>query len=104
MDHVDYYYNDFLYPTKHVEFYFITANGEVSNPPNEEAEILGHMYLNVSSGCDFVPFRPPKRAGRQKIQLEVKGLECDPVFQFIGDKYLTMTVRADLEMVLNDIR
>ncbi|KAF7586529.1 hypothetical protein BBP40_008701 [Aspergillus hancockii] len=104
VDHVDYCYDDFLYAPKYVEFHYISADGEFCRPPDRDAEILGHVYLNANSVCDFVPFRPPKWAGHQKIQLKAEGSQYGPVFQFINDKYLIMTVRADSEMVLNDIR
>ncbi|KAB8229903.1 uncharacterized protein BDW43DRAFT_287285 [Aspergillus alliaceus] len=45
-----------------------------------------------------------KGAGYQNAPLKVEGSENKPVFQFIHDKSLIMTVRADPGMVLNDIR
>lgn len=59
---------DALYPSKHVEFYCINENGECANLPDGEAEILGHAYFHVNSGCDFVPFRPPNTAGLETMR------------------------------------
>ncbi|QPH00189.1 hypothetical protein C2857_003510 [Epichloe festucae Fl1] len=105
VDHVDHCYNYDLYPSKYVEFYHINADdGEVGNPPDQNAKITGHAYMNVSSGCSFVPFCPPKSAGSQGIRLKVHGSDDEPAFQFISDKYLIMTVGADSEMTRKDIR
>ncbi|KAK9443858.1 hypothetical protein VB005_02383 [Metarhizium brunneum] len=104
VDHVNHCYDYSLYPSKYVEFYYINVDGECCKPPDGEAEILGHVYLNANSGCDFAPFRPPKTAGRQKISLKARESEYEPVFQFINDEYLIMTVRANSDMVSNDIR
>ncbi|GAB0146826.1 hypothetical protein EsHS_00007214 [Epichloe bromicola] len=104
VDHVDHCYNDDLYPSKYVEFYYINADGEVGNPPDQNAKISGHAYMNVSSGCSFVPFCPPKSAGSQGTRLKVHGSNDEPTFQFISEKYLIMTVGADSEMIRKDIR
>lgn len=104
VDHVDHCYDDLLYPSKYVEFYYIDADGEVGDPPDPNAKISGHAYMNVSSGCRFVPFCPPQRAGSQGTRLKVHGSDDEPVFQFISEKYLIMTVGADSEMIGKDIR
>lgn len=102
--HVDHCYNDFLYGSKYVEFYYRNDAGESCKPPHREAEILGHVYMNTNSGCDILPFRPPSRASCQTRQLKVEGSELAPIFQFISDKYLIMTVTAKSDMISNDIR
>lgn len=104
VDHVDYCYDDFLYPSKYVEFYFIGENGGIGHEPYKIAKIQGHVYLNSSSGGDFEPFRQPKRAGRKKRRLKVQGSETELVFRFISDRYLTMTARADWEMIEMNVR
>ncbi|KAK5994451.1 hypothetical protein PT974_04925 [Cladobotryum mycophilum] len=103
VDHVDYCYEDFLNPSKYVEFCYISPDGEFCDPPDGEAKIHGHVYMNAGSGCDFIPFRPPNRAGRQKTRLKARGSEFETVFQFISDKYLIMTVAADSEVIVKDI-
>ncbi|KID85766.1 hypothetical protein MGU_07074 [Metarhizium guizhouense ARSEF 977] len=61
VDYVDHCYNDFLNRSKYVDFYYIDVDGERCNPPDGEAKITGHVFFNINSGCNFVPFCPPKR-------------------------------------------
>lgn len=103
VDHVDHCYHDF-YRSKYVEFYHIEEDEECCKPPDAEAKITGHAYLSADSGCQFVPFHPPKTAGCQKIPLKAQASECEPVFQFINNNYLIMTVKAKSRMISRDVR
>jgi hypothetical protein len=101
--HVDYCYNDFLYPTKYVGFY-CHADDQSGHPPDENAEISGHIYMDADAGCNFLPFCPPRNAGSQKMALKVYGSNEKLVFQFINDKYLILTIRSNSKMFRRDIR
>ncbi|KAK9439946.1 hypothetical protein VB005_04564 [Metarhizium brunneum] len=103
VDHVDYCYHDF-YRSKYVEFYHIDEDEECCKPPDREAKITGHVYLSSDSGCQFVPFHSPKTAGCQKIPLKTQASECEPVFQFINNNYLIMTVKDKSRMISRDVR
>lgn len=102
VDHVDHHYDSLVYSSKYVEFYYIEVikeDGHVhtnKQPPSRDTKILGHLYLNASSGCDFDYFSPPKQAGLEKYSLkDIKG-KFAPTFQFISNDHLIMTVSRDL--------
>ncbi|KAL7819497.1 hypothetical protein V8C44DRAFT_139573 [Trichoderma aethiopicum] len=105
VDHVDYCYCYNLYlGTQYVEFYYChDEKGRKITPEEAGGKIQGHVYLNSSAGYDFLPFVQPKRAGVKKRQFSVYEQDHEPVFQFISDKYLIMTVRSDSKIVSRDI-
>lgn len=102
VDHVDYCYNSELYGSKYVEFYYYDEDGEYCKPPSNETEVIGHVYFNVDSGCDFDPFRPPQQTGREKHQLKTSDTDCIVTCQFISNKYWILSV--DRRLVARDIR
>ncbi|KAH6605831.1 hypothetical protein Trco_004984 [Trichoderma cornu-damae] len=104
VDHVNHCFNDDLYPSKYVEFYSAKFDDEGRNLPDPNAELLGHVYFNADTDCTFVPFRCPEHAGSQETRLKILESDKEPVFRFISDKYLIMTVGADSEMIQKDIR
>ncbi|KAH0490753.1 hypothetical protein TgHK011_002207 [Trichoderma gracile] len=106
VDHVDYCYDYDLYPSKYVEFHYLDKDCRAIPPPSADTEIDGHVYLHSSAGCDFCSFVPPKRAGVKKRRFPTHGSDNDhaPVFQFISDRYLIMTVKSDSKMLSRDIQ
>ncbi|KAL7810594.1 hypothetical protein V8C26DRAFT_409834 [Trichoderma gracile] len=104
VDHVDYCYNHDLYPSKYVEFYYLDNDCRRIITTNTDVEIQGHVYLDVNTECDFLPFVQPKRAGVKKRQFPIHQRDHEPIFQFINDKYLIMTVKSDSKMVASDIQ
>ncbi|EGR45745.1 uncharacterized protein TRIREDRAFT_110751 [Trichoderma reesei QM6a] len=105
VDHIDYCYCYDLYlGTRYVEFYCLDEKGQTRIPDNTNVKIQGHVYLSDRTDCDFLPFAQPKRAGIKKRQFPTRGQDHDePVFQFISNKYLIMTVKSDSKMVSGDI-
>lgn len=103
VDHVDYCYNYDLYPSKYVEFYCIDDSGQIIVTDDVGAKLNGHVYLDVNTECDFLPFVQPKRAGVKERRFPIHQQDHEPVFQFISDKYLVMTIRSDSKMVARDI-
>ncbi|KAF3062541.1 hypothetical protein CFAM422_010585 [Trichoderma lentiforme] len=99
LDHVDHRYNSSLYPSKYVEFYYFEEGDDTctsKQPPSRETKIQGHLYLNVDCGCDFALFSPPKQAGLEKYSLKDVEGKYTPIFQFISNDHLIMTVSRDL--------
>ncbi|PON20048.1 hypothetical protein TGAM01_v211092 [Trichoderma gamsii] len=99
LDYFDYRYDPVYYPSKYVEFYYIEEGDSTctyKQPPTEETKIQGHLYLNVDCGCDFALFSPPKQAGLKKYSLKDVDGNFAPIFQFISNDHLIVTVSRDL--------
>ncbi|PNP58881.1 hypothetical protein THARTR1_01129 [Trichoderma harzianum] len=99
LDHFDHRYDPVYYPSKYVEFYYIEEGDDTctfKQPPTKETKIQGHLYLNVDCGCDFALFSPPKQAGLEKYSLKDADGKFAPIFQFISNDHLIVTVPRDI--------
>ncbi|KAL6813178.1 hypothetical protein GGI42DRAFT_165734 [Trichoderma sp. SZMC 28013] len=99
LDHFEYRYDPVIYPSKYVEFYYIEKGDNTranKQPPTKETKIQGHLYLNVDCGCDFASFSPPTQAGLEKYSLKDFEGKFAPIFQFISNDHLIVTVPRDL--------
>ncbi|KAK4074502.1 uncharacterized protein Triagg1_5098 [Trichoderma aggressivum f. europaeum] len=99
LDHFDHRYDSLVYPTKYVEFYYIEEGDDtvtVKQPPTRETKSEGHLYLDSACGCDFDLFSPPKQAGLEKYSLKDIDGKFAPIFQFISNDHLIVTVPRDI--------
>lgn len=99
LDHFDYRHNPVYYPSKNANFYYIEEGDPTctfKQPPNDETKIQGQLYLNVDCGCDFALFYPPKQAGLKNYSLKDTDGKFEPIFQFISNDHLIVTVPRDI--------
>jgi hypothetical protein len=94
VDHCDHFDFD---ESKFVEFYYLDENGNVQPPPDREVEQMrGQVYLNADSGCELVPFLPPKHASLEDYRLKGDDGKYELTFQFLSNDYLKLKVSREL--------
>lgn len=96
--HVEWLYDEHLYPTKRADFYLDNPAGGSPPKDGKERPMYGQIYLDWNSDCDFGPICIPKRARRKDFKFKDDSGTYDLRIKFFGDKYLKLSLpRAMVE-------
>ncbi|PGH00531.1 hypothetical protein GX51_05746 [Blastomyces parvus] len=103
VDHVDYFFNSSMYPSKYVEFYHLNHYNPSGQPlpARHDIQAHGHVYFDSNTDCSFGPFFSPKYSGLEEFRLETNRGKHELVFQFISNDYVKLKVPR--EVVFEDM-
>lgn len=91
-DWVQHCFSSYAHASPYVEFYDLSENYSRPLAEQETRQILGHLYINGSLGCDFKPFYPPQHASLDEFELQSNYDKYKLMIQFFSHDYVRLMV------------